>query len=213
MNYILDIFHYVFKASAITFELFFATAVFSIPLGLIVSLGKVSKFKLLRLILSLYTWVFRGTPLLLQLFFTYYGLPIFGITFKPFTAAVLTFVLNYAAYLAEIFRAGIESIDKGQYDASKVLGMNYYLTMRRIIMPQAVKRVLPPMSSEAINLVKDTALVAAIGLGDLLRAAKEIVTRDFSITPFFVAAVVYLILTSFIVLAFKNLENKYSIYE
>lgn len=213
MNYILNVTTFILKGSIITFELYFATALFSVILGVLGALGKISGFKWLKTVLGFYTWVFRGTPLLLQLFFAYYGLPVIGITLKPFTAAVLTFILNYGAYLTEIFRAGIESIDKGQYEAARVLGMNYRQTMFRIIIPQTVKRVLPPTSNEAINLVKDSALVAAIGMGDLLRAAKQIVTRDFNITPFIIAAIFYLVISSVIVKVFNKLEEKYSVYE
>lgn len=213
MNYILNVTTFILKGSIITFELYFATALFSVIVGVLGALGKISGFKWLKTILGFYTWVFRGTPLLLQLFFAYYGLPVIGITLKPFTAAVLTFILNYGAYLTEIFRAGIESIDKGQYEAARVLGMNYRQTMFRIIIPQTVKRVLPPTSNEAINLVKDSALVAAIGMGDLLRAAKQIVTRDFNITPFIIAAIFYLVISSVIVKIFNKLEEKYSVYE
>jgi len=213
LTYIIDTTIFILKGSVITFELYLSTAVFSVVVGILGALGKISGFKLLQTILSLYTWVFRGTPLLLQLFFAYYGLPVIGITLQPFTAAVLTFIFNYGAYLTEIFRAGIGSIDKGQYEAAMVLGMNYRQTMFRIIIPQTVKRVLPPTSNEAINLVKDSALVAAIGLGDLLRAAKQIVTRDFNITPFIIAAIFYLIISSVIVKVFNSLEKKYSVYE
>ncbi|SHJ83716.1 amino acid ABC transporter permease [Tepidibacter formicigenes] len=213
MDYILKVTIAILKGSTITLKLYIITAIFSIPLGIISSIGKISKFNLLKRLLGIYTWVFRGTPLLLQLFFVYYGLPILGIALKPFTAASLTFILNYGAYFTEIFRAGIESIDKGQYEAAKVLGMNYRQTMTRIVLPQTVKRVIPPVCNEAITLIKDTALVAAIGMGDLLRGAKEIVTRDFNIIPFLVVAIIYLIITSVIVYIFKNLEKKYSIYE
>lgn len=211
-NYI-DITAYILKGSIFTIELYFATIIFCLPLGVIGALIKVSNLKILSKIVDIYTWFFRGTPLLLQLFFTYFGLPIIGIRFSPFTAAVLTFSLNYGAYFTEIFRSGIQSIDKGQYEAAKVLGMNYRQTMRKIILPQAFKRIIPPTCNEGITLVKDTALVAAIGLQDLLRAAREIVTRDFTIAPFFIAAIIYLIFTSFIVMAFKKLEKKYSVYE
>jgi polar amino acid transport system permease protein len=145
------------------------------------------------------------------LFFAYFGLPVIGIRLSPLSAAGLAFTINYAAYLAEIFRGGIESIDKGQYEAAKVLGMNYYQTMTKIIIPQTARNVLPPVCNESINLIKDSALVATIGVGDLLRAAKEVVTRDFTITPFIIAAVIYLIITSVLVIAFRHLEKKYSI--
>lgn len=203
---------FILKGSLISLKLFIIVAVFSVPLGILVALGKNSKIKPLKTILSLYTWVFRGTPLLLQLFFTYFGLPVIGIRLEPLTAASIAFSINYGAYLAEIFRAGIESVDKGQLEASKALGMNYRQTMVYIIIPQAVKNVIPPICSESINLIKDTALVAAIGIGDLLRAAKEIVTRDFTITPFMIAAAIYLLITSVLVIMFRTLEKKYSYY-
>lgn len=213
MSYITNVTGFILKGSVITLKLYAATIIFSIPLGVICALGKISKSPLIRTILELYTWIFRGTPLLLQLFFTYYGLPVFGIRLGQFQAAAITFIFNYGAYFTEIFRAGIESIDKGQYEAAKVLGMNYRQTMSRIILPQAVKRVLPPTSNEAITLIKDTALVAAIGMGDILRAAKEVLTRDFKVTSFIIAGIIYLLLTSVIVMIFRKLEQKYSIYE
>lgn len=213
MSYISNITAFILKGSILTIEIYLVTIIFSVPLGILVALGKGSRFKLLKTLLEVYTWLFRGTPLLLQLFFAYYGLPVIGISLSPFTAASLTFILNFGAYLAEIFRAGIESIDKGQYEACKVLGMNYKQTMTRIILPQAIKRVIPPVCNEAITLVKDTALIAAIGMGDLLRAAKEAVTRDFNITPFIIATVVYLLFTSVIVIGFRKIEKRYSVYQ
>jgi polar amino acid transport system permease protein len=163
----------------------------------------------------MYTSVVRGTPLLLQLFFVYYGLPIMipGLRLERFTAAVLTFIINYGAYFTEIFRAGIQSIDKGQYEAARVIGMNYTQTMRRIVLPQTIKRVLPPVSNEAITLVKDTALVVVLGIGEILRNSKEIVSRDFTIIPFVIAGVIYLILNYGIVLLFRRMEKRYSVYE
>ncbi len=213
MDYIINVSGYILEGSIVTFQLYLITALLSVFLGIAGALGKISKIPLLNSFLSFYTWVFRGTPLLLQLFFAYYGLPVLGITLEPFPAAALTFTINYGAYFTEIFRGGIESIDNGQYEAAQVLGMNYRQTMSRIIIPQTVKRVLPATSNEAINLVKDSALVAVIGLGDLLRAAKVAVTRDFSIIPFIIAAVFYLIISSVIVNIFRRLENKYSVYE
>jgi polar amino acid transport system permease protein len=212
-DYIINVSGYILEGSIVTFQLYFVTAIFSVIVGIAGALGKISKIPLLESILSLYTWIFRGTPLLLQLFFAYYGLPVLGITLQPFPAAALTFIINYGAYFTEIFRGGIESIDEGQYEAAQVLGMNYRQTMSRIIIPQTVKRVLPATSNEAINLVKDSALVAVIGLGDLLRSAKVAVTRDFSIVPFIIAAVFYLIISSVIVTVFRKLEEKYSVYE
>lgn len=211
MTYILDVTGFILKGAITTFKLYIVTAVLCVPLGILLAVFKISKYNILSKIVGIYTWIFRGTPLLLQLFFVYYGLPVIGISLMPFTAAALTFILNYAAYLTEIFRAGIESIDKGQFEAAKSLGMNYRQTMIRIIIPQAVRRVIPPTCNEAINLVKDTALIAAIGMGDLLRAAKEILTRDFTITPFIIAALLYLGISSIIVAIFRKIEDRYSI--
>lgn len=213
MSYILNITGFILKGSIITLKLYAVTIIFSIPLGIICALGKISNRKWLKYILELYTWIVRGTPLLLQLFFVYFGLPVFGIKLGRFEAASITFIINYGAYFTEIFRAGIESIDKGQYEAAKVLGMDYKQTMRRIILPQAIKRVLPPTSNEAITLIKDTALVASISMGDILRAAKEVLTRDFNVMPFIIAAIIYLLLTSVVIIIFKQLEKKYAIYE
>lgn len=212
MANLMDITGFILKGSIITIKLFIIVAICSVPLGILVAMGKISNIKPLRSVLSLYTWVFRGTPLLLQLFFTYFGLPVIGIRLEPLTAASIAFTINYGAYLAEIFRAGIESIDKGQFEAAKALGMNYRQTMIQIILPQAARNVLPPICSEAINLIKDTALVASIGVGDLLRAAKEVVTRDFTITPFIIAAALYLVISSLLVLMFRKLEKKFSVY-
>jgi polar amino acid transport system permease protein len=212
-NYVLSSTVFILKGSVLTIELFSITILFSIPLGVILAILKISKFQILRIVIGFYTWVFRGTPLLLQLFFTYYGLAVLGISLEPFTAAALTFVINYSAYLTEIYRAGIESIDKGQYEAAKALNMNYFQTLKRIILPQMVRRTIPPTCNEAISLVKDTALVVVIGMGDLLRTAKEIFTRDFAITPFMIAAVIYLMMTTVIVYFFRKIEDKYSIYE
>lgn len=212
MSNLIDVTGYILKGGVISLKLFIIVAILSVPLGIFVALGKISGIRPLRSVLSIYTWVFRGTPLLLQLFFVYFGLPVIGIRLEPLTAASLAFTINYAAYLAETFRAGIESVDKGQFEAAKALGMNYRQTMVQIILPQAIRNVLPPVCSEAINLIKDTALVAAIGIGDLLRAAKEVVTREFTITPFIIAAAIYLVISSLLVLMFRKLEKKYSAY-
>ncbi|MBM7871921.1 polar amino acid transport system permease protein [Clostridium pascui] len=204
---------FILKGSIVTVKLFSIIFLFSIPVAVILSLMKVSNNKILKGIIGVYTWVFRGTPLLLQLFFVYFGLPVTGIKLSRFAAASIAFILNYAAYFTEIFRAGIESIDKGQYEAAKALGMSYSQIMRRVIIPQAVRRVIPATCNEGISLVKDTALVATIGMEEILRAAKQILSRDFTITPFFIAAFIYLILTSIVVLFFKNVEKKYAAFE
>ena len=151
---------------------------------------------------------------MLQLIFFYYGLPLMTnniIAFPAFASAAITFVLNYAAYLMEIFRSGIESIEKGQYEAGFALNLTYRQIMTRIILPQAIRRVLPPLSNEAINLVKDTALVIVLGIGDLMLHARQILTRDYKLLPFFIAAIIYLLFTYILVFVFRQLEKKYVI--
>ena len=213
MEYVLNILPFILSGLKLTAKIYVATLVLALPLGLLAAIGKVNGSNLIKKILFLYTWIWRGTPLLLQLFFMFYGLPVIGIRLSPFAAAAITYALNYGAYLTEIFRGGIESIDKGQYEAAKALGMTYPQTMRRIIIPQTVRRVLPTTCSEAVNLVKDTALLAVLGMPDLLRIATQIFTRDFDITPFIVAFVLYLIISSVLVKFFGKLEKIYSIYE
>jgi polar amino acid transport system permease protein len=178
-------------------------------------MAKTARQPWLKVLMGLYTSVVRGTPLLLQLFFVYYGLPLFFPTlrFQRFTAAALTFIVNYAAYFVEIFRGGIQSIDRGQYEAARVLGMTYRQTMVRIVLPQTIKRVLPPVANEAITLVKDTALVVVLGIGEILRNSKEVVSRDFTISPFVIAGIIYLILNYGLVWIFNKLEQRYAVYE
>lgn len=216
MDYILQCTKYILSEGlTLTLAVFGITIVTSIPLGLLVAIGKIFGKKPIKILLEIYTWVFRGTPLLLQLFFAYYGLALISesLAMTAFQAAVITFALNYGAYLGEIFRAGIESIDKGQYEAAQVLGMTKLQTMTRIVLPQTVKRVLPPLCNETITLVKDTALLAAIAMGDILRATNQISSRDANITPYIIATVIYLILTYGIVFVFGKFEKKLSIYE
>lgn len=199
---------FILKGLGLTVKIYLATMLFSLPLGIILSLGRISKSKIINNMIQFYTWVFRGTPLLLQLFFVYYGLPVIGITLSPFTAASLTFIINYTAYFCEIFRGSILGIDKGQYEAARVLGMNYFQTMVRIVIPQAMITALPPLTNEAISLIKDTSLISAIGMAEILRNSRELVTRDFSITPFIICAVIYLLLSTVVVLICKRMEKK-----
>lgn len=201
------------KGLSTTLQIFTYTLVLSLPLGLIVTLFAMSKFFLFRWTANLYIWVLRGTPLMLQLFFVYFGFPAFGIVLDRFPSAVMAFVLNYAAYFAEIYRGGIQSIDRGQYEASKALGLSYAQTMRHIIIPQTVSRIIPPISNETITLVKDTALVTAIGVAELLKSAKDAVNRDVDTTAFFIAAVFYLLFTLVLTFIYKKLEKRYSKHE
>jgi polar amino acid transport system permease protein len=176
-------------------------------------MGKLTKIPPLRWILGVYTWVFRGTPLLLQLLFVYFGLPYLGLELSREMAAYVTFVINYAAYFTEIFRAGIQSIDRGQYEAAKALGMNFRMTMRRIIIPQAIKVILPPTGNEAVTLVKDTALASVIALAEILRNAKSMVSRNASIEGYIIAAILYLMMTFVIINIFKHIEKRFAYYQ
>ncbi|WP_055669484.1 amino acid ABC transporter permease [Desnuesiella massiliensis] len=213
MNYLTGLLPSLMEGLITTFKIFFITLSISLPLGVIVALGRLSKIRLLSLFTGIYIWIMRGTPLLLQLIFIFFGLPIIGITFDRFPAAIIAFVLNYGAYFGEIFRAGIQSIDKGQYEATEVLGLSHKQTFFRIILPQMIKRVLPPISNEVITLIKDTALVYVVGLDELLRAAKIASNRDASLTPLVAVAVFYLLLTAVLTGVFKKLEDNYAYYQ
>ncbi|MEG0069901.1 amino acid ABC transporter permease [Cetobacterium sp.] len=199
---------YILQGLGLSLKLYFLTFILALPLGILLSLGRVSKYNILNFSIQFYTWIFRGTPLLLQLFFVYYGLPILGITLEPFNAALITFTINYSAYISEIFRGSILGVDVGQYEAAQVLGYNYWQTMKKIILPQSLITALPALSNEAIALIKDTSLVSAIGMAEILRNSKEIVTRDFTISPFIICALIYLGISTIIIFALKYIEKK-----
>lgn len=203
---------YILQGAVISLKIYLITIVFSIPLGMLFAMGKLRRFKPVKWLLEIYTWVFRGTPLLLQLLFVYFGLPYLGIELSREMAAYVTFVVNYAAYFTEIFRAGIQSIGRGQYEAAKALGLNYKLTMKRIIIPQAIKVILPPTGNEAVTLIKDTALASVIALSDILRNAKSMVSRTASIEGYIIAAILYLIMTFVIINIFKYIEKRFAYY-
>lgn len=214
MDYLINITSYILQGAVVSLKVFFVTILFSIPLGILFAIGKLSGIKPVKWLLDFYTWVLRGTPLMLQLFFVFFGLYyVAGIKIGRMESAYITYIVNYAAYFTEIFRAGIQSIDKGQFEASKALGMSYRQTMTRIVLPQAIKRVLPPTGNEIITLIKDTALVMVIANGDIMRNTKEIVSRDNRVDAFIIAAILYLILTYFIVFIFNKIEKKLSYYD
>ena len=216
MEYVISLLGPLSDGALVTLKLFVITMALAIPLGLGLALARLSRFKTLSALVGGYIWLMRGTPLMLQLLFIYFALPfvpVIGVRFDDFPAAVVAFALNYAAYFAEIFRAGIQSIDRGQYEGAKVLGLTYAQTMRRIVLPQMWARILPPISNETITLVKDTSLIYVLALNDLLRAARGIVQRDFTITPFVVAAVFYLVMTLVLTWIFQYLEKRNAKYE
>ena len=216
MDYILSILGPLAEGSLVTLQLFLITLLLAVPLGLGLALVRISRFRVASQAVNGYIWLMRGTPLMLQMLFIYYALPFvpgIGIRLPDFPAAIVAFALNYAAYFAEIFRAGIQSIDRGQYEGAKVLGFSYGQTMRRIVLPQVIKRILPPMSNETITLIKDTSLIYVLALNDLLRAARGIVQRDFTITPFIVADGFYLIMTLVLTWLFQRLEKRHAVYD
>ena len=212
MEKLMDTVVLMLEGSEVTLEIFCVTLVLALPLGILAALGRLSPLRPLSRFMEVYIWRMRGTPLMLQLLFVYFALPMVGILLPDIAAALLAFTLNYAAYFAEIFRAGIQSVPRGQYEAAKTLGMTYGQTMRRIILPQVIRIVLPPISNETINLVKDTSLIYILAMNDLLRVARTIVQREFDMTPFVVAAVFYLAMTAVLTWGFKKLEAHYGKY-
>ena len=195
-------------------ELFALTLLFALPLGLVVAFGSMSRCRVLSGAVKTFVWVIRGTPLMLQIMFIYYGLPLMlNVQISDFPAAILAFVANYAAYFAEIFRGGIQSIPKGQYEGAKVLGFTYRQTMWHIVLPQVVKRVIPPLGNETITLLKDTSLVYILAMNDLMRVTRAFVQRDFDTMPFLVAAVFYLVCTAILTKILTYVEKRYAVYE
>jgi polar amino acid transport system permease protein len=199
-------------------EIFILTLIFSLPLGLLVAFGRMSKRKWIKKPIKIYILIMRGTPLLLQLWFVYY-VPYFmmpkgmKINLDRFAATIIAFSLNYAAYFAEIYRGGIESISQGQYEAAAVLGFTRIQTFFRIILPQVIKRILPAITNEVITLVKDTALAMSLGISELFRVAKNEATRVFSTTPLFIAGIFYLAMNWIVTKIFDKFEKKLSYYK
>ena len=191
-----------------TLTLFFIIGLSSIPLGFLVAVIRVYGPKWLGFLLQIYVFIMRGTPLLLQLMFVFFGLPLIGITLDRFTAAILAYIINYAAYYAEIFRGGITAVPKGQFEAISVLGIGKIRGFFKIIIPQVTKIVLPSVGNEVIALVKDTSLVYVIGLGELLRAGQIAANTYASLVPFLAVGIVYLSITAVITVLLNKLESK-----
>ncbi|ANB55646.1 MULTISPECIES: amino acid ABC transporter permease [Anoxybacillaceae] len=214
INYFISILKPMLEGAQMTVLLFLIAIVLSIPLGFVLTLAVRSSFKPVSWFAQIYIYVMRGTPLLLQLLFICFGLPMLPVigdylVLDRFVAACLGFTLNYAAYFAEIFRGGLMAIDKGQYEAAQVLGLNKWQTMTRIILPQMFRIALPAVANESVTLVKDTALLYAVAVPELLHYAQTVVNRDFTIVPFFIAGIIYLILTLLLTVLFKWLEQRF----
>lgn len=200
-------------ATGTVLQIFFLTILMSIPLGFLVALAGRSRYKIIRIPTRIYQLIFRGTPLMLQLFFFMYGpYYIFDKGFGRFTACIIAYVVNYAAYFGEIFRGGIAAIPKGQYEAAKVLGYSRFQTFTRIVLPQVVKHVIPATGNEFMTLVKDTALAQVISVREIFNVASSTGSRYFSAVPIVVAAIFYLIMNTVVELAFKIIEKKLDYY-
>jgi polar amino acid transport system permease protein len=201
------------EGSLVSLEIFFLTLLFALPLALPVALGRMSASRLVRAPIHLYVLVTRGTPLILQIIFVYFApYYLFEASYDRFTAVIVAFAINYAAYFAEIYRGGIQSIPKGQYEAAKVLGFTRADTFFRIVLPQVVKRILPASANEFITLVKDTALAQTIGVAELFRVAQNASARQFSTTPIFVAGAFYFVMNWAVSELFLRAERKLAYY-
>ena len=200
----------------VSVEIFTLTLLFSLPLGLVVALGRMSKNPLLIALMKVYISIMRGTPLMLQLMVVYFG-PYFilGVTMPRgyrFVAVIIGFVLNYAAYFAEIYRGGIESIDIGQWEAAQVLGYNRTQTFIRIILPQVIKRILPAVTNEVITLIKDTALAFVISVSEMFTVAKAVASAQKSVMPFVAAGIFYYVFNLIVAFAMEWIELKLSYF-
>lgn len=212
MNYLFEIMPSLLDGTKMTLNIFFVTLILSIPLGMLLSLPLVNDTPVLKQIIQGFIWLMRGTPLLLQLIFVFYGLPLIGIIFERYGAAIFAFTLNYAAYFAEIFRGGLKSVNEGQIEAAKILQFTKVQTFRYVLLPQVIKNIVPAMGNEVINLVKDSSLVYVIGLGDLLRAGNIALARDVSLLPLVGVGIIYLILIGILTIGLKKLEQRLNYY-
>ncbi len=194
-------------------RIFFLTLLFSLPLGLLVAKGRMSKHRIVSSLVNGYIMIMRGTPLILQLIFVYFApYYILGASTDRFTAVIIAYVINYAAYFAEIYRGGIQSISEGQLEASSVLGFTKIHTFTHVVMPQVIKRIMPPMGNEVITLVKDTALAQTIGVAELFRVAQNAAAREFSTMPIFIAGIFYFVMNAIVSKSFDLIEHKLNYY-
>lgn len=204
------------KGMGVTAEIFFLTLLFSLPFGLLVAFGRMSKNGIIRMISKIYISVLRGTPLMLQLIVVYFA-PFYVFHLKVgnyrFPAIIIAFALNYAAYFAEIYRAGIESMPVGQYEAARVLGYSRLQTFVRIILPQVIKRILPPVTNETITLVKDTSLAFVLAQAEMFTMAKQIAAKETSIMPLMIAGVFYYLFNLIVATVMERIEKSLNYYK
>ena len=202
------------KSSGVSLEVFFLTLIFSIPLALLICMGRMSRVKIVSKLTNIFLLIIRGTPLMLQLIFVYFAPSvIFRVGLGRFTAAIIAMVINYACYFAEIYRGGIQSIPQGQYEASKVLGFTKTQTFMRVVLPQVVKKIIPPLGNEVITLVKDTALVQVLGVAELFHVAQTQSGRLVSVMPLFIAGLFYFIMNWAVSKSFDIAEKKLDYYK
>lgn len=202
------------KSSGVSLEVFFLTLIFSIPLALLICMGRMSRIKIVSKLTNTFLLIIRGTPLMLQLIFVYFAPSvIFHLGLGRFVAAIIAMVINYACYFAEIYRGGIQSIPQGQYEASKVLGFTKSQTFMRVVLPQVVKKIIPPLGNEVITLVKDTALVQVLGVAELFHVAQTQSGRLVSVMPLFIAGLFYFIMNWAVSKSFDIAEKKLDYYK
>jgi len=204
------------KGMLVSGEIFVLTLLFSLPLGLVISFGRMSKIKPLQWLTKFYISIMRGTPLMLQLMVVYFAPHyVFGLklgTSYRLIAVIVGFVLNYAAYFAEIYRSGIEAMPVGQYEAAKILGYTKTQTFTKIIFPQVVKRILPPVTNEVITLVKDTSLAFVLAVAEMFTLAQQIAAKEGNVMPLMIAGVFYFIFNFVVATVMEQLEKKLSYY-
>lgn len=213
LSVVKDILPLYLKGCAVTVELAISSMIFGTIMGIILALFKVSNVKILNYISKIYISIFRGTPLLLQIICVYYTLPSFGIELDPITAGILSLSLNFAAYMAETIRGGIIAIEVGQFEASKALGLNYFQTMTRIILPQTIRIILPAVSNLSVAMLKDTSLVSAISLVELMRTAQQMYSTTFRpVETFILAGIFYYAMTVILSRIYYIIEKKLAVY-
>ena len=213
MSNLINLTKILFTGLGNTLLIFVLTLIIGIPIGILVAIAKNSKYKVISFITNIYILIIRGTPMMLQIIFVYFApYYLFNISYDRFTAIIIAFVINYAAYFAEIFRSGILSIPIGQKEAAYTLGMNKIQTFFRILLPQIIKRILPALSNEVISLIKTTSLAQVIGITEIFALAQKQSSFQFSIVPLCVAGMMYLCLCILITFVFNKAEKKLSYY-
>ena len=209
-----DITYQLLEGFLVTLKIFFYSLAFSLPLGLVVTFGSMSRFKPLKIVVRGFIWIIRGTPLMLQIIIVFYGPGLwFDYPIKSrLIAVIVAFVINYACYFSEIYRSGIESISQGQKEAGQVLGMTKSQIFFKIIFPQVIKRIMPPISNEVMTLVKDTSLARVIALSELIMIAQETVRIEGILWPLFYTGVFYLVFNGLLTIVFSKIEKKLNYY-